>query len=125
LVVKVIIAGSRFDMRNKPLVLRMKREVIKAIELSGFQISEVVSGMARGFDQLGEMYAKKFNLPVYAAPADWDTYGKSAGYRRNVEMAEHADALLAFWDGKSKGTKHMIDIAESKGLQIYVHNIEI
>ena len=52
--------------------------------------------------------------------ADWETYGKSAGYRRNVDMAESADALVALWDGVSNGTKHMINIARQKGLRVHV-----
>ena len=53
-------------------------------------------------------------------PADWDKYGKRAGYLRNVQMAEYADALLAFWDGESRGTKNMIDEALSRGLKVGV-----
>lgn len=49
-----------------------------------------------------------------------DLYGKSAGYKRNSEMAEIADALIAFWDCSSKGTKDMIDIAKNKNLLVRV-----
>ena len=54
---------------------------------------------------------------VLSFPADWDKYGKAAGYKRNDEMARNADALIAFWDGKSRGTRHMIDLAKKYGLQ--------
>ena len=59
-------------------------------------------------------------------PANWDLYGKSAGFRRNIEMADYAIAdnsrgiLLAFWDGKSKGTKHMIDIANKYKMEVNI-----
>ena len=56
----------------------------------------------------------------YRFPADWDKYGKAAGYKRNGEMARNADALIAFWDGKSRGTKHMIDLAKKYDLQARV-----
>ena len=83
-------------------------------------ITEIVSGGARGADKLGELLAKNEKLPVKLFEADWDTHGKSAGYIRNSEMADYGDILLAFWDGKSKGTKHMIDLATKKGLEVRV-----
>jgi hypothetical protein len=92
----------------------------KAIDGSGFHITQVVSGGARGVDSLGEMWAKEHDVPVKIFPAQWHVHGRSAGYRRNVEMAKNADALIACWDEVSKGTKHMIDIAREKGLTVYV-----
>jgi hypothetical protein len=80
---------------------------------------EVVSGAARGVDTLGEIFADRNGLKVHSHPADWDSYGKRAGYIRNAEMADNADALLLLWDGKSKGSQHMYDIAKSKGLEIH------
>ena len=68
--------------------------------------------------ELGEKYAMERNLHVAYFPAKWDKYGKSAGYRRNTEMADYADALIAFWDGKSRGTAHMIKIAKERNLKI-------
>lgn len=108
---RVIIAGGR-DFNDYQLLktkmdslLRNKSKVI------------IVSGGARGADSLGERYAKERGLEITKYPADWDRYGKSAGYRRNEQMAQNADALVAFWDGQSKGTAHMIQIGQSKGLQ--------
>lgn len=69
---------------------------------------EIVSGGARGADALGERLAKSINMGVRRFPADWDKHGKGAGHVRNAEMADYADALLAFWDGKSRGTANMI-----------------
>jgi len=118
---KVIIAGSRgfsnyrllHEQCNK--YLREKRKTHNII---------IVSGHARGADLLGEKYCEDegFTLEIY--PADWKKFGKRAGFRRNEQMAEVADALIAFWDGKSHGTKHMIDIMNEKNLQVKVVEYE-
>jgi hypothetical protein len=110
---KVIIAGGR-DITDMDLVLAAVRE-------SGFGISEVVSGNAWGVDRLGEEYAKASNLRLKVFPADWVTFGRSAGPRRNKQMADYADALIAVWDGKSRGTKNMIETMERLGKPVYVH----
>jgi len=110
---KVIIAGSR-TIRTE--------QFVEAMANQPFDVSEVVSGTAKGADQMGEFWADLHDIPVARFPAEWVKYGKSAGYRRNVEMADYADALIAVWDGESRGTKHMIDIAEEKGLEVFVYN---
>lgn len=112
---KVIIAGSR-NVDNAV------NHVGWAVYHSGFQITTVVSGTARGIDQAGETYANHYKIPLIRFPAEWDIHGKSAGYKRNVMMAENADALIAIWDGQSRGTKHMIDIAKSKGLKVFIYD---
>ncbi len=113
---KIIVAGSRefndYDLLKKNIQENFQR----------YEVEEIVSGTARGADTLGEQFAKEYNIPVKKFPANWDLYGKSAGYRRNVEMADYADALIAFWDGKSKGTGHMINIAKDKNLRVIVIN---
>jgi glycerophosphoryl diester phosphodiesterase len=113
---KTIIAGSRgiWDYWS----------VERAVTLSGFQITEVVSGCARGVDRNGEAYAAKHGIPVALFPADWANLGKRAGQVRNCEMAEYAEALVAVWDGSSRGTKHMIDTAKAKGLKVYVFRMD-
>lgn len=83
-------------------------------------ITEVVSGCAKGADRFGEVWAEDKGIPIKKFPADWNTHGKRAGPIRNSQMADYADALCAFWDGKSKGTKHMIDDAQKRGLQVFV-----
>ena len=114
---KTIIAGSRN--------ITKLHIVEKAIELSTFNITEVVCGGARGVDDLGRKWAGNGNkIPVKMFPAAWDTYGRSAGYKRNVEMGEYAEALIAVWDGESKGTKHMIDIAEELGLKVFIYIVK-
>jgi hypothetical protein len=80
----------------------------------------IVSGTANGADKCGEQWATTNAVKIKRFPANWEEYGKSAGYIRNQEMANNAEALIAFWDGKSKGTKHMIDIALDKGLLVKV-----
>lgn len=110
---KTIIAGSRDGF--------ILNDVYKAVNQSGFEITEVVSGTARGVDRLGEEWGEANNISIKKFPANWDSYGKRAGYMRNIQMAEYAESLVALWDGESKGTKHMIDIAKSKGLSVYVY----
>ena len=114
---KTIIAGSRNCGDYSKLM--------KAVASCDWNITSVVSGTARGADKLGEIYAEQNSLPCEKYPAEWDKYGKSAGYKRNLLMAENAEALIALWDGKSKGTKHMIDIAKSKGLKVYVYEFMV
>ncbi len=74
----------------------------------------IISGVAKGADQYGERYGLEHNIPIERYPADWDTYGKSAGYIRNSIMADIGDVVLVFWDGESKGAKHMFNLAEAK-----------
>jgi len=109
---KTIIAGSRGI--NDIRIIR------SAVEESGFIITEVISGTARGVDRLGEVYAKEEDIPIVRFPADWDRYGRGAGPRRNAQMAEYGDALIAIWDGESRGTKSMIDLAKKAGLRVHV-----
>ena len=106
---KTIIAGGR-DFNNYEL---LKNECDK------YFITEVVSGTARGADSLGELYAKNNSIPIKQFPADWDKYQKRAGYIRNSEMADYGERLIAFWNG-SKGTGHMIDLANKKGLEVII-----
>jgi hypothetical protein len=108
---KTIIAGSRSI--TDPLTIE------NAIKESGFEITEVVCGLARGVDSLGKEWAIKNNIPIKEFPADWDTHGRKAGYVRNLEMVKYADALIAIWDGESKGTKHTITEAEKRHLKIF------
>lgn len=112
---KVIIAGSRSADDYY--------ELLTAITLAEFTIDEVVSGGARGADKLGERFALSSDIPIRKFIPDWNRYGKSAGFRRNIEMADYADALIALWDGNSRGTNHMIQIAQKKGLQVFVWRI--
>jgi hypothetical protein len=117
---KLIIAGSR-NVTDIALVY-------KALDYFNFNegnVAEIVSGGARGVDTLGEQVALALGIPVKRFPADWDKYGKSAGYKRNQDMANYADALLAIWDCFSKGTYHMISIMHLVGKMSYVINLSL
>lgn len=113
---KTIIAGGR-DVTTYTYVE-------EAIIQSGFNITEVVSGCARGADTLGEQWATRNNVAVKKFPADWDNLGKKAGYVRNYQMGDYADALIALWDGESRGTKHMIDYATKKMLKVFIYYVK-
>jgi len=111
---KVIIAGSRnFN----------DYETLK--EICDFMLSrqtdiEIVSGVAKGADLLGERYAKEKGYSIKQFPANW-SIGKQAGYVRNEEMAQYADAAIVFWDGKSKGSEHMINLTKKHNLKVKIH----
>ncbi|MCB0339568.1 MAG: DUF2493 domain-containing protein [Bdellovibrionales bacterium] len=110
---KVVIAGSR-EIRDPSLLMT-------AIHDAGFVIGEVISGGARGVDRLAESWASTKGIPLRIFEADWERYGKAAGPIRNLKMADYADALIAIWDGKSRGTKNMIETAEKQGIPVHVH----
>lgn len=115
---KIIVAGSRTFTDYKLLEEKLDQY------LSDKDPKEIiiVSGTANGADKLGEEYALKHNLICKQFPADWNTFGKSAGYRRNEQMAIYADALVAFWDGHSRGTMHMINLMRQHGDKVRVVN---
>ena len=124
---KVIIAGSRGCTDYVVLCIAMVK--------SGFlnSIAEVVSGICPNSpDMLGVQWAKNEGIRCTEMPAEWRDRNAvkdpSAGRRRNVAMAKYAHAekdggLIALWDGKSPGTKHMIQAARSRGLKVYVHKV--
>ncbi|RGO77079.1 SLOG family protein [Enterocloster bolteae] len=127
---RIIIAGGR-DFDDFELLYKSVEKIqLDYVDRYFDELSRVciVSGNARGADKLGELYAKRMGLHIYICPAAWDLYGKSAGYRRNAEMAKFASedgnigVLIAFWDGKSRGTKHMIDLAKRYGLKVHAVN---
>jgi hypothetical protein len=112
---KCIIAGTR--------TLTNYQVVLDAIAKSQFEITEVVSGGALGVDTLGEQWARENKVTIVTFPPKWSVFGKSAGPIRNAQMADYAEALIAVWDGVSKGTKNMIEAATAKNLKVYVHLI--
>lgn len=113
---KVVIAGSR-DITDYGILL-------KAIKECPFEITEVISGRARGVDTLGEKYAEDCSLKLHLFPADWKKYRNAAGPIRNAQMAEVADAVLCVWDGVSPGTKDMMNQARKRGLPLYVFKVD-
>lgn len=112
---RVIIAGGRNQRPSDD-------QIDAAVKASGFQISTVISGTCRGVDQAGENWAFARGIPVIRFEPDWDRYGKMAGPYRNQDMAVAADGLIAFWDGKSRGTASMIEEAKLRGLRIHVQS---
>lgn len=124
IVVKVIIAGGREFKDYNLLKTKVDYYLSNAVK-KGYKII-IVSGTARGADKLGEKYAKERGYEIAYFPANWKL-GKRAGYLRNEEMAKYASedkqgALIAFWDNESRGTKHMIDLAEKYNLHTRVVN---
>ncbi|MCF0200703.1 MAG: DUF2493 domain-containing protein [Bacteroidales bacterium] len=85
---------------------------------------QIISGEAKGVDQLAKKFAEKHGLEFIPIPADWKSKGRAAGPKRNEEMAKLAGTLIAFWDGKSKGTKSMIDYANKYCHAHYVIRID-
>ena len=88
------------------------------------EITVVISGTAQGADVLGEQWAKSHGLEIERYPADWAEHGRAAGPIRNRLMAENADALIAIWDGTSRGTKNMFETARDRGLRIHIHTVQ-
>ncbi len=128
---KVIIAGGR-KFNNYPLLESYCTHV-----LQNQSNIEIVSGTANGADMLGEKFAIDHNLGLKSFPAPWndiegrrentigtrangDKYWKGAGMFRNQQMADYADALIVFWDGKSRGTGAMVNMAKRAGLKVRV-----
>lgn len=127
---EVIVAGSRDFTDFK----RLETELNKIVGMEWYESKskaiELISGGCRGTDLLGEKWAKNLGFPIKRFPADWNLYGKAAGPIRNHEMAIYAASqpdsvgiLVAFWNGKSRGTKNMIDEAKKVGLKVIIVNI--
>lgn len=112
---RTIIAGSRSLVSYETLLL--------AIAEFPFTITTVISGTARGVDELGERWAEENNTPLECYPADWAKFGRRAGYVRNEQMAQVAEGALILWDGMSPGTKHMINTCEHVNLPYYIYLI--
>lgn len=121
---RVIIAGSR-EFNDYEL---LKKSVIDIINKKTMlpELTRIISGGARGADTLGEKFANEMGLEISRFIPDWDGLGKRAGYVRNEQMAKFAiennndGMLIAFWNGISRGTKHMIDLAHKHGLEVHV-----
>lgn len=114
--VKVIIAGSR--------TITDYGTVVGAVEDSGFEITEVVSGTAKGVDQLGERYAMDECIPIKKFKPQWAKYKKTAGFIRNEKMVNYVapnGGLILVWDGQSSGSAHTLKYAKQKGIKIYLH----
>lgn len=110
---KLIIAGGR-DIN---LAIKAIGQLLKKFNLNP---TEIVCGEAAGVDLSGKNYAIEHNIVVVSFPANWKDYGRSAGPIRNKAMADYADALLAVWDGESRGTKNMIDTMRFLNKEVFI-----
>lgn len=106
---RLIIAGGR-DFNNYDLLLKALNKYCKI-----WDIEEIVCGEARGADSLGRRFAEENSIPVTSFKPNWQDLGKKAGILRNIEMGDYGTHLIAFWDGKSRGTNHMINYMKEIG----------
>ena len=109
---KVAIVGSRGFNDYELLSERLKNHA--------GNISEIISGGAKGADSLAEMFADEYGIKKTIFKAEWDKFGRSAGIIRNKDIVKNCDVLIAFWDGKSKGTKNSIDLAISQNKKVTI-----
>ncbi len=103
---KIAVIGSRnfndYDyLKDKLLII-----------INDLENCTIISGGARGADSLGERFAKEFKIDTLILKPDWEKFGKSAGFLRNKDIIENSDIVCAFWDSKSAGTKHSINLAK-------------
>lgn len=119
----LIIAGTR-TFNNFTLLEKEVHSFIHRHQEQEYEKITVICGMARGADLLGRRLAIENNWEVVEMAADWNRFGKAAGYKRNTEMAKVANACIVFWDGKSKGTGHMINLAKEYKLILRVIQYE-
>ena len=119
---RVVIAGCRDYNNYEKARLFIDRCISNIVKDNNIII---VSGGAQGAYTIGERYAKEKGFKIERYPADWEKYGRSAGPRRNKQMAEISDYVICFWNGKSKGTKSLIDFTKraNKPLRIIYYNL--
>jgi len=115
---RTIISGSR--------TIKDYSVLLKAIELSGFDITTVISGHHwEGVDVLGEKWAKENNIPLELHPAKWGEFKQAAGPIRNKQMAQCAEACIVIWDRDSRGAKNMILNAIQQDIKLFVYDIDL
>jgi len=114
---KVIITGSSFFTNYDKL-----NNIMNSINTNK-KITQLISTNTKGVNQLGEKWAKANKIKIKTVPADWDKWGKSAGFKRNEMMISQADVVVAFWDGKTPTTQHLINTAKSNKLLLRIINI--
>lgn len=110
---KLVVTGCR-DFDNYSLLSTELDEYLKD-KIKTHNVT-IVSGCATGADSLGEQYATQNGLNIKQFPAEWEKYGNAAGPKRNLQMAEYADAVIVFWDNKSSGTRNMIECARRENI---------
>lgn len=87
-------------------------------------VTEIVSGGAKGIDTDAKNYALENNIPIKEFLPDYNRYGRSAPLKRNLEIIEYADIVIAFWDGISKGTEFVIDSCKKRNVKVIVYKSE-
>lgn len=118
---KILIAGSR-GFTDMDCMVGFLNQLIHNGNLPSENEWIIMSGMARGADTMGVEIAKANNIPLMKFPANWAAHGMQAGYIRNAKMVQEADILVAFWDGKSRGTEHTIRIMKAHRKPVFVYN---
>lgn len=114
----LLVAGSRsFAHWSQEKMNDLLSQASSCLDMT---FDRIMEGGAPGVDTKSRYWAQGKGYPVETVPAQWDLFGKSAGYKRNVEMVEAADAVIIIWDGKSKGTKHTLNLATKKGIPMVV-----
>ena len=117
---RIVIAGSRGFDDYEPA----KEYIRKSLKLLNTEDVIILSGGCYGADLLGERFAAEMGYEIERYPAQWEVYGRKAGIKRNEEMVKIADAVICFWDGKSKGTRSTIKFAEQMGKPLFVKRID-
>lgn len=120
----LIVAGSR-NFNNYEYLKASLDYLLYDLAKEKYPIT-IISGTAKGADTLGERYAKERGYGIIRMPANWEEFGKRAGYIRNAEMAnkvkeEGFGGCACFWDGKSPGTNWMIKLCEEKQIDCYIY----
>ena len=118
---RVIVAGGR-DIDNYEYMSQQLDELFWNSSFFDSRQIKIISGMAEGADTLAVRYADEHRLTKILFPANWKSHRRFAGFLRNEEMLSIATHLVAVWDGKSSGAKHMIEIAQAKGIPVWVFN---
>ena len=85
------------------------------------EVTEIVSGGAKGIDTCARQYAQEHGLKLTEFPPDYPRYGRGAPLKRNLEIIAYADQVFAFWDGNSPGTKHVIEECKKQKKKVTVH----
>ena len=109
----IAVIGSR-GFQNEALLHRVLSNAFSEDDV-------LVSGGARGADRLAENWARRHGTKCRIFKADWNRYGRSAGYRRNYTLIAQAEKVIAFWDGQSRGTAHSLELARKKGIAVAIH----
>jgi len=115
---KLGIVGSRtFDNYNL-----LEKEIFNQISLEAIEC--VISGGARGADTLAEKFADKYNIPKMIYKANWDKYGNIAGFLRNNDIVKNSDFIIAFWNGRSRGTQDTMTKAQASNKKLWIVRLD-